>query len=93
MLEMGGATPITGICEMHVRIGMATPKSWPKAKVAQNLGRPCTDRSDADNHLKQIADALSGVAYLDDRQIAHMSITRHWSSEDRIAVDVREIVW
>ena len=50
-----------------------------------------TKKPDADNIAKIIADALNGVAYRDDSQIAEMLIVRRYADIPVVAVEIQEI--
>ncbi|NGM17745.1 RusA family crossover junction endodeoxyribonuclease [Eggerthellaceae bacterium zg-893] len=60
-IRAGFKGPVAVSLVSHRRV----PKSWP----ARRRGEQDTMKPDADNVLKLVADALSGVAYADDRQI------------------------
>lgn len=59
-----------------------------RALNAQN--RP-TKKPDADNIAKTICDALNGVAYDDDKQIAWLSVYKQYSENESIYVTIEEI--
>ena len=50
-----------------------------------------TKRGDVDNIFKIIADALNGIAYNDDGQIAEAYIKKMYSDNPRVEVTLREI--
>ena len=45
-------------------------------------------RGDLDNRIKQLLDALSGLAYTDDKQIVHIECTRHDDAVRKGRIDV-----
>jgi crossover junction endodeoxyribonuclease RusA len=49
-------------------------------------GRFCKRKPDLDNVAKLIADALNGVAYLDDAQIVHMECVKRYAATSGIEV-------
>lgn len=55
------------------------------------MGRPYTSRSDADNQIKAISDALNKIAYGDDRQIANIAIRREYGPETAFRVTIMEL--
>lgn len=73
--SLGRRAPLTGRCELLVRAVFSLPRSrWKKREpVVESLreGRP-----DVDNLLKAVADALNGMAYLDDRQVARAHVEK-----------------
>lgn len=73
-----GCTPITGACHLHVAITVEPPASWSRAKRAEaHSGRLFpTSKPDLDNCVKLIADALNGIAWLDDKQLIQVIATK-----------------
>lgn len=70
-----------------------TPKSASQKKLdAMCLGeiRP-TKRPDCDNIAKIICDALNGIAYYDDSQVAELSISKHYMGTPYVVVEVGEL--
>lgn len=63
--------PLTGPITIQVDFLMPRPKAWGKARQD-----PMTQRPDADKLLRAVCDALTGVAYLDDSQITHITCTK-----------------
>jgi Holliday junction resolvase RusA-like endonuclease len=55
-----------------------------------NLVRP-TKKPDADNCGKAVLDGLNGVAFEDDAQVVTLYITKKYSAEPRVYVEVTEI--
>ena len=51
-----------------------------------NEGEPHTARPDASNILKAVEDALNGVAYIDDSQIASTACGKFWSTRPRTEI-------
>ena len=51
-----------------------------------------TKKPDIDNILKVVADALNGVAYLDDVQVIEVNADKTYSEEEGLLVTVREYV-
>ena len=71
--------PMTGPLSLAVVCWFPVPKSWSKKKRAEALlyaGKP-----DADNIIKAIGDALNGVAFADDSQIADVRCVRMYSGD------------
>lgn len=78
--------------EMIVNAYFEIPKSASKKAKLEMLmnGYPCK-KSDADNILKVVADALNGVAYYDDCQIVSATVNKLWSEEPKLEVTIREM--
>lgn len=72
-LEMRGKPPLAGPLSLHIRMVRNYPKSWRKK---QRLARWVTGKPDCDNVLKLIADAMNGIVYGDDAQIAQVLVSR-----------------
>ena len=49
---------------------MPIPKSWSKKKRLEAVGQYHIKKPDSDNLLKTVKDALNGIAYKDDSQVA-----------------------
>lgn len=58
--------PLEGAVSLKVTVQRKIPKSRPKKTASE----PDTFRPDLDNIVKLVMDALNGVAYLDDNQVA-----------------------
>lgn len=70
---------------LNVTIHRARPKRKPLPPV------PIT-RPDIDNIAKTVADALNGLIYHDDGQIADMHVRKIWADADAVEVEVFAIV-
>jgi len=77
---------------MRLIFQFQTPKSWSKKKTEAALERGYhTQKPDADNLEKGIKDALNGIAYIDDAQVAEVSKIKIWGPCDRITIEVEEV--
>jgi Holliday junction resolvase RusA-like endonuclease len=63
--------PLEGPLRLFLKFGMPRPKSmiWKKKPMPEV---PCDRKPDNDNLCKSLFDALSGVCYLDDAQLAEV---------------------
>ncbi len=68
----------------------ATPASASRKRQDALIGTPCTKKPDADNVLKAIADALNGVAYDDDKQVAVSVVEKRWEHYGRVDVAITD---
>ena len=87
------AKKLSGALRMDVIAYYSIPKSTSK-KNRQDMidGKMLhTKRGDVDNIFKIIADALNGIAYNDDGQIAEAYIKKMYSDNPRVEVTLREI--
>ena len=78
---------------MSVKAYFAIPKSVSKKKhklMIEEKIRP-TKKPDCDNVLKIICDALNTIAYDDDKQIVEMEISKFYSENPRVEVEIEEI--
>jgi Holliday junction resolvase RusA-like endonuclease len=73
--EAGGwqTIPAGNPVDLYVTTGAAIPKSWTKAQRKEVRD---TRKPDADNIAKIVMDALNGVAWHDDAQIADLTVTK-----------------
>lgn len=73
---MGGRKPAEGpvslvVVAVHAR-PQARPAHVPLSIWKQGLRCPAITRSDLDNCVKAVGDGLNGIAWGDDRQVAHV---------------------
>jgi len=66
-------------------------KSWPKYRRAAALGSFHTQKPDVDNLGKLVADALNGIAYADDSQIAEIVCRKIWGPSPSTVVMIEEL--
>ena len=73
---------------MELTFTFSPPKSWSKTR----RGMCPTCRPDLDNLMKGVADALNGVAYKDDGQIAGAVIRKQYGRKDstRVIIETME---
>jgi len=81
--------PIEGAVAMNLAIWLHTPASWSKKRKAV-LNR-ATIRPDVDNVAKAFLDGMSGVAWLNDRQVVDLHITKGYGTRDVVVVRVTEL--
>ena len=98
-LEQGGAArqrpaiPAGVPIRMQVEIFFAPPKGTTKKKALEMCAgriRP-TKRPDIDNVLKAVADALNGLAYVDDAQIVEMTASKRYDAVEGILVEISQV--
>lgn len=88
---MRGAPPLEG----PIRLDMTAHYSWPKT-LAHPLkqvrhGGWRTGRPDVDNLMKLVGDALNGVAWIDDAQIAEAWIGKVYSDMPGLRVRIEAL--
>ena len=48
--------------------------------------------TDIDNVGKIILDSLNGIAYIDDKQVVELNVTKKRNSSDYVVVKIREVM-
>lgn len=79
-LAMNGSKPFTGPVTLDIIIHKLPPKSWPKAK--REAAHYVVGKPDWDNTGKLISDALNGIVYVDDSQVAEGHVRRRYGPKD-----------
>lgn len=90
-IALGPRQPFAGVCRVDVWASFTPPKSTPKKRLQSIYGKPYTGRTDVDNQLKAVCDGLNGIAYRDDRQVAHANIERFYGQENAFRVTITEL--
>lgn len=91
---MRGQAPLCGPLQATIKVLMVPPPSWTKTKRKQALcGEVLPEvKPDLDNVIKAILDALNGVAYADDKQVARLYASKEYAMTDMVTVDIRRVV-
>ena len=91
--QESGFEPFSEEVPLRVMIDMnfAMPKSWSNKKRSEMRWKPCLKRPDLDNCVKSITDALNGVAFYDDSQIAELITSKQWSDNGNAKVYINVI--
>lgn len=71
-------------CEFYVPI----PNSLSKKKKAEIDGGFCLKKPDIDNYVKLICDALNGIAWEDDNEVAEVYAVKRYSNNPRTEVSI-----
>jgi Holliday junction resolvase RusA-like endonuclease len=89
----GGFSLIRGGVRLAVVAYITVPKSYARAKRADCLaGRVLPAcKPDADNALKSVMDALTGVLWLDDKQCVAVSCIKVWAESGSLYVRVQAL--
>lgn len=85
---MDGA-PMAGPVAMTVRATYLVPKSWPKKRVAAARWR--TAKPDADNIAKLVADACNEIVFVDDAQVAELTVQKRYGPLAGVTVSVASL--
>ena len=83
--------PFEGPVRVMILAVFAIPASWSKKRQAESLGRPHTSKPDKDNIEKAVVDALNGVAFGDDAQIAAGGSRKVWGRVAKTIIRVEQI--
>lgn len=85
-------TPYEKAIELHLTVGFEVPKSLSKKKTEQCLAGYIspTVKPDCDNIVKQIADSLNGLAYLDDKQIVWLTVRKKYAEKPYVRIEINE---
>ena len=80
--------PLEIVLNVYVEIPKSASK---KAKTEMLLHGYPTKKSDCDNYLKSVCDALNGVAYTDDSQIVIATVNKIWSEKPKAEITLRQV--
>lgn len=83
---MGERAPLDGPVSMDMRVYLAKPKSWSKKRRDTTIWS--TNRPDLDNLAKTCSDAINGIVFRDDAQIACLHAERRYSFDGRERVEI-----
>ncbi len=76
---------------VRVDVFNGIPKSWTKARRQRaQEGLEIPGKPDLDNVAKAVLDALNAVVYADDVQVTRLLVTKQYSLEPRLVVNVKE---
>jgi len=81
-------SPITGPVRLDIVAVFCPAASWSKKRRAAAMGGWHTQKPDRDNIEKAIKDALNGIAFLDDAQVANGSCQKIWGERAEARVTV-----
>ena len=80
-----------GPIAIHLLATFEMPLSWSMKKRREHDRKYCDKKIDADNIAKIVCDALNGVAYHDDRQVANLTVLKRWGQDGSVSVTLRNI--
>lgn len=88
--EMQGRAPMEGALTMRIVATYLVPPSWSKKRKVAAKWK--TSKPDADNLSKIVKDALSKVVYVDDAQVAVLSVAKMYGPVASLLVTVKDAV-
>lgn len=71
-------------CEFYIPI----PSSLSKKKKTEMDGKLCLKKPDIDNYVKLVCDALNGIAWEDDNEVAEVYAIKRYSNNPRTEVSI-----
>jgi len=91
-LAMGARDPSRLPVALSLEAYLEIPSSWSRAKREAALTGTLlpTCKPDADNLLKIAADALRGIVLADDASVVDATVSKRYSEDPRIRIEVRE---
>ena len=91
--EANKPKPIENPVQAQILAYFEIPKSYSKKKREKCLENklPATNKPDTDNIAKIILDSLNGYAYVDDKQVIDLTVTKLWSDIPRVEVIINEL--
>jgi Holliday junction resolvase RusA-like endonuclease len=85
--------PMVGALRVHLRFRFPRPKSHFGARGLKSTAPTYhTTRPDVDNLAKAILDALRGIAWTDDGQVAILSVAKTYHETPGVEIEVRKAV-
>lgn len=90
---MAGADLIAGPVYLTVTAFFPIPASWSQKRRAETNARLTwhTSKPDADNIAKAAGDALNGVVFKDDSQVAFAKVMKHYAETPRLEIVVEAL--
>ncbi len=79
---------IEGNISVSMTFFMPIPKSWSQKRRKEVLGKPHTKKPDIDNFAKMYLDALNGVVFRDDAQVAYLLCEKIYCDKPRTEITV-----
>ena len=64
------------------------PNSWSESKRFLNNNQSVLKKPDADNIGKSILDSLNNIAYVDDSQVANLTVSKRYGVEEGVKVEL-----
>lgn len=84
-----GVKILEGAVYLQVDAHYVVPRSWPKKKAG--AARWKTSKPDVDNIVKLVKDALNGVAWDDDAQVAVVHACKQYSTSASLNIRIQSL--
>lgn len=88
-LAIAGTPLFAGPLRLDVTLYRPFPDSWSMKRRAKTFW--ITGKPDCDNIIKLIADAMNGVVYQDDSQIAQLAMLRMYGLPECVGITITEL--
>ena len=85
------SVPLDGALRLAIHFSYPWRKSEPKYRKALGSA-PCHTKPDLDNLAKFMLDSLEGRFYLNDSQVSELVLSKSWSSNPHISIELSEKV-
>lgn len=82
--------PIPGPVDLTVTFILPIPASWPRKKRAAATLAPHTSKPDLDNLVKLVKDSLTGIFWLDDKQVCRVTASKIYGPTPRTVVVIAD---
>lgn len=90
---MGSWQPSEHPMSVRIDIRVGVPVSWTvKRQLAALSGDAVPGKPDLDNVAKAILDACNGIAYVDDKQVTRLTVTKAYGLEPGVEVYMHEVL-
>lgn len=78
---------------VRIDIKVGVPVSWSKRRqMAALTGDEVPGKPDLDNVAKAVLDACNGIAYVDDKQVTRLTVTKNYAPDAGIEVYMHEVL-
>lgn len=87
---MSGYPPIASgrAVSIQIAVSLVPPLSMSKKRRSALFGAFCVKKPDVDNVAKAILDAMNGIVYEDDSQVAGLVIKKFYAEKDEINIKI-----
>lgn len=73
---------------VQITVSIIPPLSWSKKRRSEAFGAFCLKKPDTDNVAKAILDAMNGIVYEDDAQVAGLVVQKFYAEKDEINIKI-----
>lgn len=80
--------PLETALKVKITACFEVPTSYSKKKKKELIGKPHTNKPDADNIAKIILDSLNQLAYKDDNLIAKLEVDKVYGEQAKVIVEL-----